>query len=45
MIYIVLQKEEVPVSNEKSQESAKLSMLDLLKSDDKLRNELFGHLN
>jgi len=40
----VLHKEEAPdATSEKDQ--TKKSLLEVLKSDDKLRNELFGHIN
>lgn len=44
LIYIVLHKEEAPdATSQKDQ--AKKSLLEVLKTDDKLRNELFGHLS
>ena len=44
LIYIVLHKEEAPdASPQKDQ--AKKSLLQVLKTDDKLRDELFGHLS
>jgi hypothetical protein len=44
LIYIVLHKEEAPNATT-SKDQAKKSLLDVLKTDDKLRNELFGHLS
>jgi hypothetical protein len=43
LIYIVLHKEEVP-SETTQKYQAKKSLLEVLKTDDKLRNELFGQL-
>lgn len=45
LIYVVLHKEEAPNTDTTSKDQAKKSLLDLLKTDEKLRNELFGHLN
>lgn len=45
LIYVVLHKEEAPNTDTASKDQAKKSILDLLKSDEKLRSELFGHLN
>lgn len=44
LIYIVLHKEEAPDATAQK-DQAKKSLLEVLKTDDKLRNELFGHLS
>ena len=44
LIYIVLHKEEAPDATSQKDQSKK-SLLEVLKTDDKLRNELFGHLS
>ena len=42
LIYIVLDKEDGPVDSIERAENARRSLLDLLKSNDNLRNSLFG---